>query len=76
MTQNQWVYSEVVKYIRPERIALFDRFHSKLNDPTWKRGLPKQSDEYWILEFVKEPPKFVIKDVKEFHHFSSTPKTQ
>lgn len=76
MTQNEWVYSEVIKYIPPKRIALFDRFGSRLNDPAWELGLPKQPDQYWMLELLDEPPKFVVKDAKEFHHFSSTPMTQ
>lgn len=76
MTQNQWMYGEVIKYIHPERIALFNRFGSRLNDPTQELGLPKQPDKYWILEFMNEPPKFVVKDTKEFHHFSSTLNTQ
>ena len=75
MTQNQWVYNEVIKYIRPERIALFDRFCSRLSDHTWELGLPKQPDNYWILEFMSEPPIFVIKDAREFHHYSSVLRT-
>ena len=74
MTQNQWVYSKVVKYIRPERISLFNRFGSRLHDPTWELGLPKQPAKYWVLGSMEEPPRFVIKDAKEFHHF--TPRTQ
>ena len=69
MTQNQWVYSQVMRYLRPERVALFNRFYSRLNDPTSELGLPQQPDNYWILEFLEEPPKFVIKEATVFHHF-------
>ena len=57
MTQNQWVDSKVMKYIRPERVALVNHFYSRLNDPTWELGLPKEPDNYWSLEFLSEPPK-------------------
>ena len=76
MTQNQWVYSEVIKYIRPERIDLFNRFRTKLSDPTWDLGLSKMPEQYWILEPKREPPSFTLKDAKEFHHFKPTPETQ
>ena len=54
MTQNQWFYSKVMKYILPERVALFNRFYSRLNDPTLELGLPKQPDNYWVLEFLSK----------------------
>ena len=69
MTQNQWVYSQVMRFIRPERVALFNRFYSRLNDPTLEFGLPKQLDNYWVLEFLNKPPKFVITEATVFHHF-------
>ena len=72
MTQNQWIYGEVTKYIRPERIDLFNRFRIKLSDPTWELGLPKLPDKYWILEPSGNPPSFTLKDAMEFHHFKPT----
>ena len=36
MTQNKWIYHEVTRIIFANRIALFDRYYSRLSDPDFE----------------------------------------
>ena len=67
MTQNQWVYCEVVKVVATDRVALFNRYFSRLNDPEFKYGLPKLPDTYRILENLTVPFQWIEKEATEFH---------
>lgn len=53
--QNQLIYREVKKIIPIDRIALFNRYFSRLNDPEFQYGLPKFPDTYRILENLTVP---------------------
>lgn len=52
ITQNQWVYTEVTKVIATDRIAMFKRYNSRLNDLMREFALSKQPTTYRILENI------------------------
>lgn len=66
-TQNQWIYSEVLKTIEADRIVVESRFRNVLGNPLSQWGLPELPEDYLILDNTKEPPEFFKKNAREFH---------
>ena len=63
ITQDRWVYDEVVKVVGPERVAIMPR---GANFSREDMGLPEGPRTYRILEQLAVPPRFVEKDASEF----------
>ena len=67
MTQNQWIYREVTKVVSADRVALFDRYYSRLNDLEFEYGLPRLPDTYRILENLTIPFQWIDMEAIKFH---------
>ena len=67
MSQNQWIYCEVVKVVSADRIALSDRYSSRLIDPDFEFSLPKFPDTYKILENLTIPFEWIEMEATRFH---------
>ena len=65
--QNPWIYHEVMKIVLIDRIAMFNRYFSKLNDPESKYNLPKLPDTYRILENLTVPFRYIEMKATRFH---------
>ena len=67
MTQNQWIYREVTRIVFVNRIALFDRYYSRLSDLEFEYGLSRLPDTYRILENLIVPFQWIEMKAIKFH---------
>ena len=67
MSQNQWIYREVVKIVSFDRVALFDRYSSRLIEPEFEFSLPSLPDAYRILENLTKPFQWIEMEATRFH---------
>lgn len=67
MSQNQWIYREVVKIVSADRVALSDRYFSRLIDPKFEFSLPSLPNTYRILENLTEPFQWIEMEATRFH---------
>ena len=67
MTQNQLIYRKVTRIVSINRIALFDRYYSRLSDPDFEYGLPRLPDTYRILENLTVPFQSIDMEGMKFH---------
>ena len=69
MTQNQWIYREVLKSIPANRVALWDRYIGRLSDPMFIHGLPLLPEVYRMCETMESPPRDVDVTARFFHNY-------
>ena len=53
MTQNQWIYREVTRVVSADRVALFNRYYSRLSDPEFEYGRTKNMGKYMSTKTSK-----------------------
>ena len=69
MTQNQWVYREVLKALPANRVALWDCYISRLSDPTFIYGLPVLHEVYKMCGTMESPPRYANVTARHFHNY-------
>ena len=66
LTTNQWVYKAMREVLLAKRIAIWDRYQSKLGNPQSPLGLPGLPDKYLELDIRAKPPVYSEIEAKEF----------
>ena len=69
MTQNQWIYREVLKALPANRVALWNREISRLSDPNYFHGLPALPEVYRMCETMESPPRYFGVTARHFHNY-------
>ena len=66
MTTNQWIYKAAREVLPANRIAVWERFQSRLGNPDSPLGLPDLPAKYLELDIRTEPPAYYEFEAEEF----------
>ena len=66
MTTNQWIYKAAREVLPANRIAVWERFQSRLGNPNSPLGLSDLPAKYLELDIRAEPPTYYEFDAEDF----------